>query len=225
MIASHRHRFIFLKTSKTAGTSVELALSELCGESDVITPLVPSDETLRRGRGPQHYVRVERHDPVRRHDGLIVPDTSYDFYNHIPAARVREYFPAEIWKTYYKFAFERNPWDRQVSHYYWHYHYLGVQLPPFEVYLQMPEARRRNFDIYSIGGCIAVDFVGRYEQLTTDLQTVVERLGLDGSLTLPLAKKGPRPSEDSYRRYYTPDTRDMLAEWYASEIDAFGYAF
>ena len=31
MIVSHEHKFIFLKTKKTAGTSIELALSELCG--------------------------------------------------------------------------------------------------------------------------------------------------------------------------------------------------
>ena len=31
MILSHEHKFIFLRTKKTAGTSIELALSELCG--------------------------------------------------------------------------------------------------------------------------------------------------------------------------------------------------
>jgi hypothetical protein len=30
MIVSHEHKFIFLKTKKTAGTSIELALSALC---------------------------------------------------------------------------------------------------------------------------------------------------------------------------------------------------
>ncbi|MEM7193183.1 MAG: hypothetical protein AAF405_10065, partial [Pseudomonadota bacterium] len=47
MIISHKHKFIFLKTKKTAGTSVELALSQICGESDVITPLAAADEALR----------------------------------------------------------------------------------------------------------------------------------------------------------------------------------
>jgi hypothetical protein len=35
MILSHRYRFIFLKTGKTAGTSVEIALSEYCGAEDI----------------------------------------------------------------------------------------------------------------------------------------------------------------------------------------------
>ena len=43
MIASHQHRFIFLKTRKTAGTSVEIALSKVCGPDDIITEISPED--------------------------------------------------------------------------------------------------------------------------------------------------------------------------------------
>jgi hypothetical protein len=46
MILSHEHKFIFLRTKKTAGTSIELALFELCGPNDVITP---SPGRMRRG--------------------------------------------------------------------------------------------------------------------------------------------------------------------------------
>jgi len=56
MIVSHEHKFIFLKTKKTAGTSIELALTELCGPQDVITPLTEIDEARRtNGRGPQNW--------------------------------------------------------------------------------------------------------------------------------------------------------------------------
>ncbi len=33
MIISHRHSFVFVKTTKTAGTSVEIALSKHCGQT------------------------------------------------------------------------------------------------------------------------------------------------------------------------------------------------
>ena len=59
MILSHRYRFIFLKTGKTAGTSIEIALSEYCGAKDIITPIKPEDELTRRSlgfRGPQNYL-------------------------------------------------------------------------------------------------------------------------------------------------------------------------
>jgi len=57
MIISHEHKFIFLKTKKTAGTSIELALSELCGLDDVITPLTTVDET-RTAIADSRYIRT-----------------------------------------------------------------------------------------------------------------------------------------------------------------------
>jgi len=39
MIISHAHRFVFIKTRKTAGTSLEIARSRYCGARDVITAI------------------------------------------------------------------------------------------------------------------------------------------------------------------------------------------
>ena len=38
MIASFSRGFVFIKGRKTAGTSIEIALSRFCSEGDVITP-------------------------------------------------------------------------------------------------------------------------------------------------------------------------------------------
>ena len=49
---SHEHKFIFLTTKKTAGTSIELALTQLCGTDYIIAPLTEIDEARRiSGRG------------------------------------------------------------------------------------------------------------------------------------------------------------------------------
>ncbi len=39
MLISHKHQFVFIKTSKTAGTSIELSLSNLIGSDAIVTPL------------------------------------------------------------------------------------------------------------------------------------------------------------------------------------------
>jgi hypothetical protein len=39
MIISHKHKFIFIKPQKTAGTLIELMLSRICGVKDIISTL------------------------------------------------------------------------------------------------------------------------------------------------------------------------------------------
>src|SRR5918997_5095351 len=117
MIISHKHKFIFLKTRKTAGTSIEIALSRLCGDRDIITP-IGQDERFRREfshRGSQNFrVASPEREP---NDGR--PRKEVDYYNHIPAERVRVLIGTAIWDEYYKFCFERNPWDKAISLYFW----------------------------------------------------------------------------------------------------------
>lgn len=57
MIASFLHRFIFIKTRKTGGTSVEIVLSSWCGPDDICTALAPEDELLRQeyGGAPRNH--------------------------------------------------------------------------------------------------------------------------------------------------------------------------
>ncbi|PYL93687.1 MAG: hypothetical protein DMF14_00320 [Verrucomicrobia bacterium] len=48
MIISHKHKFIFIKTVKTAGTSLEVFLSQHCGPDDVLTPFAPPSRDTSR---------------------------------------------------------------------------------------------------------------------------------------------------------------------------------
>jgi len=59
MILSKTNNYIFLKTTKTAGTSFEIALSKYVGPDDVVTPISEEDEATRAKlgyRGPQNYL-------------------------------------------------------------------------------------------------------------------------------------------------------------------------
>lgn len=218
MIISHKHRFIFIKTEKTAGTSIELALSALCGPDDVITPVSAQDEHLRNGPGPQNYERhpVTLLDRVLRRRPAPIP-------SHIGAEGIVRLFGNDIWRTYFKFCFERNPWDRQVSM----YHFLQSRRErynSFEHFLTKRRSFIRNFERYSIAGKIAVDFVGRFENLNDDLHRALEHFGIRESLVLPKAKAGSRPKRH-YRCYYTEETRELIRRRYIREIQEFGYEF
>ena len=61
MILSHKNRFLFIKNTKVAGTSVEMALSSFCGENDIITPISVKDE-LERIEKYNSFCRNYAHD-------------------------------------------------------------------------------------------------------------------------------------------------------------------
>lgn len=107
MIISHKHRFIFLKTNKTAGTSLEIALSEFCGTDDIITPISSADESIRRGlgyRGPQNYlIPFWAYNPLDWAVFLLKRREKQRYYNHIAAKKVRKYVGEKVWRSYYKF--------------------------------------------------------------------------------------------------------------------------
>ena len=57
-IVNHKYKFIFIKTKKTAGTSMEISLSKFCNNKDTITLIKSSDEILRKKlkfQGPTNY--------------------------------------------------------------------------------------------------------------------------------------------------------------------------
>jgi hypothetical protein len=229
MIVSHAHRFIFLKTKKTAGSSTEFALAEFCGDDDIITPASPGEEHLRGARGAQNYwLPWRRRSPlgILRAGFSRTPERHIGFYNHMPASRARKLLGPKIWSGYFKFAFERNPWDRQVSLYYWRYPDPQTR-PDFETFLTDRRWLRttKNFGIYAIGDEVAVDFVGRYDRLLPDLRTALAEVGISEEPRLPGLKTQTRAKGRDYRSYYNDQTRDIVADLYRREIDAFGFEF
>jgi hypothetical protein len=232
VIVSHEHKFIFLKTKKTAGTAIEAALSEICGPDDVITPFREDSEGDRQGRPPQNYRIDHPLKPGRPLWRRLLrrPErywhTSVGFYEHMPAWRARAYLGEEVWRSYFKFAFERNPWDRQVS---WYLYKTKSKRwrPSFERF--MAERRRAfidNYAIYTLDGAVAVDFLGRYENLERDLSEALGRAGAPATVRVPHTNVTPRKDRQrDYRSYYTPKTRTLVADWYAPEIALLGYTF
>jgi hypothetical protein len=219
VIVSHAHRFVFLKTRKTAGTSVEIALSTVCGPEDVITPVTQADERLRAehgGRPPQNY----ESPPLPRRA-----------FNHMPASMVRQLVGRETWDGYLTFSIERNPWDAVVSLFHWR-HRDDPAPPAFSDFVREPvvaELATKNYRGYRINGALAVDRVLRYESLAAELGEVWGVLGLPGEPRLPRAKGGSRPRgpvhESSYASYYDDATRAHVAKLFAAAIEDFGYEF
>jgi hypothetical protein len=146
----------------------------------------------------------------------------------------------EVWNSIFKWGFVRNPWDRFVSVYFrWP---PTKERPGYFHDFVMGEFRDHGFDIplmkrnewhlhhhflpqhYFL--CdeeqeIAVDFVGRFETVNQDWATVCETIGV-APRKLPLVNVG---DHKPYQEYYDPQTREIIAEYYADDIRIFGYEF
>lgn len=229
MILSHKYKFIFLKTKKTAGTSTEIALSKFCGPDDVITPISEKDEQIRRQlgyRGPQNYIPTGTgsvwKDQLAKW-GLV---RAKQFYNHMSAAEVKALAGDKVWQEYFKFCVERNPWDRMVSLYHWNFREKSA--PPFSRFVRSRQYRvlkNGGVRIYTIDGRFAVDQVCRFEDLTNELDEVRQRIGLPETLELPRAKGNHRIDKRHYREVFNPQDQARVARLFRNEILMFNYQF
>ena len=189
---SDQHRFIFVHLNKTGGTSIEKIFEPQADQKDVR-------------------------------------------YKHASIAYYARKFP-RLYRDYFKFAFVRNPWDWLVSRYHWSrdkqqlfdYSFaemlgrlqrrvpLAADAPWLEKEALLPQRDR-----LAIRGRVAVDFVGRYENLQGDFDVVCARLGIEPR-TLPHVFK---THHTRYVDYYDDTTQKIVAQLYAPDIAAFGYRF
>jgi hypothetical protein len=223
VIVSHTRRFIFIKSTKTAGTSLEAALSAYCSGADVVTPL--GDYSFNRtsdGKWIHHEMNAG------------------DFQQEEPAESLRTKVGERVWGEYFKFSIARNPWDRAVSSFSWHRRGAGAQKKGLLHRLVQGSdefsSRKRDFALfvrddlktndrfYVMNGELCVDFVIRYESLTRDLAELCRRVGLP-SLELPRLKAGIRNDGLHYSRYFDADARAAVADKHANDIRLFGYRF
>ena len=163
---------------------------------------------------------------------------------HIPISRFRVFEPQHC-HEFFKFAFVRNPWDRLLSSFAhirtaaydpeWHTSHTALDgfgdFESFVLALENPKFRRRilalthfrpqtDWITLARSNEIAVDFVGRFENLDEDYAIVADRLGISE----------PTPKVNAsdhvpYREAYSRKMRDIVADVYDNSVALFGYQF
>ena len=104
MIISHKHKFIFFKSRKTAGSSVQVALAKYCGDEDIITGQYRDgidDDSHSTGYNMDKFYTTHPHPEISQTKAYL------DNIN------------PKIWNEYFKFGFVRNPYEIAVSRYFW----------------------------------------------------------------------------------------------------------
>ena len=194
---SHKHKCIFIHIPKTGGTSIESALGNWC--------LTPDNESDLMG---DKYLS-----------------------RHFTLQSVKK----SLRENYFKFAFVRNSWDRAVSHYFYYRDggneksdaRLQRLIPSdFKSFLthhcsSHPKIKLKDqFSYLEVNGEVELDFIGRFERIEDDYRCISKKIGLTRKLPHVRASK-----HKHYTEYYDEETKRIVAEKYARDIEYFGYEF
>jgi hypothetical protein len=217
MLLSLKHRFLFVHIAKTGGTSIRTALAPLRWRDPLYLPM---------------YI-------CSRLSSLTGHRIGTKFPRHAKVIAAKEMLPVELFDALYKFAFVRNPWDLQVSS----FHHIRRERPrllqgrdEFEAFLRWKLDPGRPYQFHldtsieqqvdyliDLDGTIIVDYIGRYERLAGDFAAICERIGIRMPV-LPHKRRANDRTRD-YRAYYTPQTRRLVGEYFARDIEVLGYDF
>src|SRR5271169_6630803 len=170
-IISFKHNFIFVKTQKTAGTSIEIELSKCLDDDEqaIITPIYP----LFTNHRPRNFQ---------------VPSLPGPFFNHMPAFLIRRYLGEKVFDNMFKFCVEREPVAKCLSH----FHMLRNSADHNEggkyqsTWSQYCEKRNFPIDLAKYtetkNGVVQkiVDTILAYETLATLLPQLADRLHVKG---------------------------------------------
>lgn len=203
MIVSHKYRFIFIKTRKTAGTSLEVFLSSQCGPDDIVTPIEP---------------HVEPHQ-ARNHEG---------FFNHMQGHAIRTAIGDDCWHSYFRFCVERNPWDKTLSYFHFVNNYRLDGTSTLDEHLNSADFCV-DHPAYTEPGepdRLLVDRVLHYENLDSELGDVFSHLGIPypGSLGIQ-AKSEFRTDRRSYREVLDSEQAALIGAAFQQEIKMFNYRY
>lgn len=165
MALSHKYKFILIKTRKTAGSSIQIYLSRFCGENDIVSPIDMPEQsyTPRNFRGlynplPDIAERGSFHEMMKVLGCFF---TLKKFQSHIKAREARRRVSRDIWEGNFKFAVERNPWGKALSHYHFvrqRYRKYDENIS-FEKYLEAADPSFNNKKYTDESGKIIVDGV------------------------------------------------------------------
>jgi len=137
-------------------------------------------------------------------------------------------------KKYFKFTFCRNPFDRMVSNYSMFTQIGGrsKQIQQFNnnpiklsfsefVKLACQHTNHHWVPQYDFIRGYEIDYIGRLENMQQDFDIVCDKIGI-ARQQLPHINKS---KHKHYTEYYDDETRQIVAEKYAKDIEHFGYKF
>lgn len=210
MIVSHKYRLVLVRPTKTGGSSIEAGLCQACdwGPDDVVTAIYPCeliDETEFRYEG-------QNSTPGQIHS--------------LP--RVAREVAGDAWADYHKVCLVRNPWDREVSNFW----FLERNNPVFadDPIRALEDSILPNsipIEEYACGGSgiFWADQYIQFENLQGGFDLLCGVLGLQTRPLLRLKTKSRQMPDVHFSQFFSVEAREAVRAANRYTIEKFGYRF
>jgi len=222
MIVSYSRRFIFIKTKKTASSTVEAVLEAGCAPGDIVTRYPDGVMPDNGQSSPAELSSRYSDDDARPEKGRKHRN---EFYNHMSAQEARALIDPDFWASALKITVERHPYEKAVSQAFYRLNKHNNRNEPPDVYFHrcIRAGKYSSFDMWSIDGEVVVDEILRQETLQADMERVGEKLGIPIPAVLPTLKHKTRPDTRPAREILNQQQRLLVFKRCRKEFEILGY--
>ena len=178
MIISHKYKFIFIKTRKTAGTTIEYNISNYLGNNDIITP---SNQSVYLS---QNYIYETKISNFLKKINLNKISNKFKskFSEHTHAIDIKKKINKNFFDSYFKFCVEREPVDKCISYYFMRKNSSSsTTIKQNMTWDDFVKKKRFPVDskMYSYGNKLLVDKIIKYENLDNELSEILKDRGIN----------------------------------------------
>lgn len=217
MIISHKHKFIFIHIPKCAGSTITYSLlNNLYFE-------LPRKDDWRYNELSTKTAEVFQINPKK--------GNSANLKQHDTFKTINDYYKKNKLNinSYFKFSFMRNPWERRVSQYKYAKKMaeqtgadwaMEISLMSFYEFITDRNDSQLNW-VNNKKNSVAVDFLSSSRNLQEDFDIICDKIGIP-------KQKLPHKNATKHKRYteyYNDETRQIIAEKCAKDIEYFNYKF
>jgi hypothetical protein len=211
---SHKHKIIFVHIPKTAGSSINSFF-----HPNVKFHFKISDYDRLFGWCPKRRIHMQHATSKQLLETELISE--------------------EVWNSYYKFSFIRNPWDRAYSDFLWIKNFAKVR-GSFEEYLNckgkfksiltdnsnnsyLGDHVLKQSVFFNLKGKYALDFVGRFEFFSEDIKKILNEVNITEHFNMNLNKS--KKKYNHYSKFYTNSNKKLVCKKYKQDIEIFNYNF
>jgi len=150
-------------------------------------------------------------------------DTSINNPPHITSVELKDVFIKNgwDWDNCFKFGFVRNPWEREVSCYFYLRKHKKYKDMSFSEYLK-GQAGQPSMGSQMHTYLTDVDYVARYEKYEEETNSIWKKLNLPGS---PKLENHNATEHKPYWEYYNDDEVLLVQKAYQKDIELYNYEF